>query len=106
MRFITYWTLNGYVGNAILMDELFLAFRASISGFVVYKTSQLFTKLAFASLLASLALTLGSSVWPYAVSVFPHDASLLFSLVSVYLILRYLGPSQVLLLYVSSPGCH
>jgi hypothetical protein len=56
--FVTYWALYGYVGNALLMDELFLVLCDSISGFVVYKMSQLFTKLSFASLLASLALTL------------------------------------------------
>ncbi|MFI5420394.1 MAG: glycosyltransferase family 39 protein, partial [Nitrososphaerales archaeon] len=89
LGFVSYGILNGYVGNAILMDGLFLTICASISGYLVFKTSQLFTKSAFASLLASLALTLGTVVWPYAVSVFPHDASMLFSLLAVYLMLRY-----------------
>jgi len=89
LGFLTYSAFNGYVGNAILMDEIFLALCASLSGYIVFKISQQFTRFAYASLLASFALTLGSSVWPYAVSVFPHDTSLMFSLVSVYSILRF-----------------
>jgi hypothetical protein len=77
LGFVPYGILNGYVGSAVLMDKLFLALCASISGFVVFKTCQIFTRFAPASLLASFALTLGTSVWPYAESVFSHDASLL-----------------------------
>ncbi len=88
LGFVSYGILNGYVGNAILMDGLFLSLCAAFSGYFVYRTSLLFTKTALVSLLASLGFTLGTSVWPYAVSVFPHDASLLFSLLAVYLVLR------------------
>ncbi len=88
LGFVSYGVLNGYVGNAVLMDETFLAISASSSGYLVFKTSQLFSRNSRANLLASLAVTLGSSVWPFALSVFPHDTSLLFSLFGVYLVLR------------------
>src|SRR5579864_8933882 len=87
--FASYSILNGYVGNAVLMDELCLAICASLSGYIVFKICLIFTRSARASLLASFALTLGTSVWPFAVSLFPNDASLLFSIMGVYLALIY-----------------
>jgi hypothetical protein len=81
--------LDGYKGNAVLMDELFLSICASSSGLVMYNICKFYSKNKYVCLLTSLTLTLATGVWPFAVSVVPHDASLFFSIFSVYLLLNY-----------------
>jgi hypothetical protein len=84
--FLNYGSFLGYTGNAAVADELFLAMCAALTGVVVYRLCRFYSK-THASLAASLALTLATSVLPFAVSVFPHDTSLLFSCLAVYLVM-------------------
>jgi hypothetical protein len=69
--------------------ELFLAVAASVSSLLLYKISLFYTKSRSAALLAAFTLAFGTSVWPFAVEIYPHDLSMLFSLLSVYLVLVY-----------------
>lgn len=77
-----------FFGGALLMDELFLSLVSALAAFFVYKICRLYSE-PLPSLLASLSLALGTSVWPFATVIFIHGASLLFSVASVYLILSY-----------------
>ena len=79
----------GITNGPVLMDEVFLSLAGALSGFVLYKICNLYTKNKFSCLLASLTFSLATSIWPFAVSIFPHDASLVFSVLAVYLILKY-----------------
>jgi hypothetical protein len=79
-------TLNVW-GYAPLIDELFLAIVSSLAAFLVYRISRMYSA-PVPSLLASLAFSLGTSIWPITTMVFIHGASVFLSLVSVYLILN------------------
>ena len=87
LGFISYGSMLGYVGNAAVMDEAFLAICAALTGLIVYKFARLYAG-KYASLVSSVSLTLGSSVLPFAVSVFPHDCVMLSSCAGVYLIVQ------------------
>lgn len=84
--FFSYNSLFGYFGNAAFMDEVFLAICASLTGVIVYRICRFYSG-KYASLISSLTLTLGTSVLPFAVSVFPHDCAMPFSTLAVYLVL-------------------
>ncbi len=75
-------------GYAMLMDELFLALASSISAFIVYKICLFYARPA-QSLLASLTLAFGTSVWPFTTLIFGHAAAMMFSVISVYCLLNY-----------------
>ena len=79
----------GTTNSPVLMDEAFLSLAASLSGLLIYKICKFYTHNKISCLLTSLTFTLATSVWPFAVSIFPHDASLVFSLLGVYLVLAY-----------------
>jgi hypothetical protein len=79
----------GRAGSPVLLDEAFLSIAASLSSLIMYNISKFYTRNYFSCLFVSLTLSLATSVWPFAVSIFPHDASLLFSILGVYLVLRY-----------------
>jgi hypothetical protein len=81
--------LFGISNGPVLTDELFLSLAAALSGFLMHNICMFYTKNKLACLLTSLTFCLATSVWPFAVSIFPHDASLLFSMVAVYLVLKY-----------------
>ena len=85
-----HFTMFGY---ATLMDELFLAVCSSLAVFFAYKTSRFYAP-ETESLLAALALGLSTSVWPFSTVIFPQGASLLFSIASVYFMLRYTKASS------------
>jgi len=73
---------------AILADEGFVALCGALSGLVLYKACRLYAGPA-ASLLASLTLSFGTIVWPFATELFDHDVAMLFSLLGVYCALAF-----------------
>jgi hypothetical protein len=77
-------------GNALILDELFLALTSALATFVVYKISRFYAP-KVPSLLSSLALSLGTSVWPMSTMIFVHGTSLFFSTSAVYLVLKCTG---------------
>jgi len=74
-------------GNAVIFDELFVALTSALSAFVVYKICRFYAE-PIPSLLASITLALGTSVWPFSTMIFIHGTSLFFSTSAVYLVLR------------------
>lgn len=84
--------LNGGVMSlhswAILTDEGFVALCGSIASFVLYKVCRYYAS-QVPSLLASLTLAFGTIVWPFATELFDHDVAMLFSLLGVYLVIRW-----------------
>jgi hypothetical protein len=76
-------------GNAVIFDEVFLAFMSSLAVFITYKISTLLRFSKRQALIASLVLAFGTSLWPFTTIVFVHGASLCFSVLAVYLLLRY-----------------
>ncbi|MGI0090129.1 MAG: glycosyltransferase family 39 protein [Nitrososphaerales archaeon] len=80
---------TGFATHAILMDELLLSIAASLSALLVYKICLFYTRFQSVALLIAFTLTLATSIWPFGVEVFPHDLSMMFALLSVYLVLTY-----------------
>jgi hypothetical protein len=80
-------------GNAIIMLEFFVALSASIACYITYRIC-LFYARRLPSLICGLTLGLATSVWPFAVVIFPHDTSMLLSLSSVFFALSYLKEKQ------------
>lgn len=80
-------TLN-LLGNALLMDEFFLAIAASVATVMTYKISRFFAS-PVSSLLASFALAFASPLWPATTVLFIQAASLMFATASIYLLLRH-----------------
>jgi hypothetical protein len=76
-------------GNAIVMLELFVALCGALGSFMVYKLCLLYSS-RVSSLLASLVLAFGTSAWPFASVVFPHDVTMFLSISSVYCIMCFL----------------
>ena len=74
-------------GYAPVMDELFSAVCCSLACLVVYRACLLYAPRA-PSFLASLALAFGTTVWPVTTIIFPQGASILFSTLAVYFVLR------------------
>ena len=72
---------------AILTDEGFVALCAALSGLVLYKVCRMYAD-STSSLLASLTLSFGTIVWPFATVLFDHDVAMLFSLLGVYCVLK------------------
>lgn len=89
LGFVNYNSFLGYVGNAAITDEVFLAVCAAFSSLIAYKVCRFYAGES-ASVAAGLTLSIGTTVFPFAVSVFPHDAALLFSLAAVYVVMMYL----------------
>ena len=75
-------------GFAVLSDELFLAVCAGAASFLVYRISLWYSG-RLESLLAGLTLALGTAVWPFAATTYDHTATLVFSLLSTYLVMRH-----------------
>ena len=80
-------------GNAILMDELFLAISASIAAFLVYKICRFYAGAA-ESLLASFTLAFATIAWSFTTVVFSHDATMLFCLLAAYFVIKFSRDSQ------------
>lgn len=85
-------TLNT-LGHILLMDELFIGTAAALAILFVYKICRYYAP-PLPSLLASLSLAFGTSVWPFATMIFINDVSLLFSVLSLYLVLKYAKESR------------
>jgi len=85
LGFMNYSLFLGYTENAAIADEIFVSICAAMTGIIVYRFCRFYCG-RIPSLATSMALTLGTSVLPFAVSVFPHDVSLLFSCTAVYLV--------------------
>ncbi len=79
-------------GNAIVLLEAFVAFCGALGALLTYKICLMYTSRA-AALLASLVLAFGTSAWPFASVVFPHDVTMLFVLGAAYCIVYYLRGS-------------
>ncbi len=88
MGFILDGSKLNIFGNALLLDELFLGMTAALAVLFTYKICRFYAQ-PIPSFISALVLAFGTSVWPFATMIFIHDASLLFSVASVYLVLRY-----------------
>ena len=75
-------------GRALLLDELFLGITAAIAVSITYKICRFYAG-PLPSFIAALTLAFGTSVWPFTTMTFVQDASLPFSVLAVYLVLRY-----------------
>lgn len=75
-------------GNAIVILELFLALCGSLASFLTYKICLIYSS-RVPALLAAMVLAFGTSAWPFASVVFPHDATMLFVLAATYCIVYY-----------------
>lgn len=75
-------------GSALVLDELFLAITGALAMSITYKICRFYTR-PLPSFIAALTLAFGTSVWPFTTMLFVQDASLLFSVLAVYLVLRY-----------------
>lgn len=80
-------TLNVF-GSALILDEAFVAISSAVATLVVYEIARIYASNR-SSLVAALALTFASPLWPASTVLFIHGVSLMFSTLSIYCILRY-----------------
>jgi hypothetical protein len=75
-------------GYAILLVEFFLAISGAFASLLVYRMSRWYAEIP-ESLLTAFVLAFGTSVWPFATATYNHDATLVFSLASVFFIMGW-----------------
>ncbi|MFQ5941451.1 MAG: ArnT family glycosyltransferase [Nitrososphaerales archaeon] len=80
-------------GYSIIMAELFLAICASFAALFVYKICRFYAQ-PIPSLLAAITFAFATSVWTFTTVLFIQDASVLFSTLSVYLLLRHVKQEE------------
>jgi len=74
-------------GPVQVADELFLAIAASVAVYFTYRICRFYAG-PQTSLFVALAMAFGTPVWPFATIVFENAPSLMFSVISVYFVLR------------------
>lgn len=75
-------------GYAVLLVEFFLAISGAFASLLVYRMSSWYAEIP-ESLLTAFVLAFGTSVWPFATATYNHDATLVFSLASVFFIMSW-----------------
>jgi hypothetical protein len=76
-----------HFGYSVLLDESFIALCASVSVVLVYRIARWYAPNS-ESMLGALALAFATLVWPFSTVTYDHDVTLVFSLASVYLLMR------------------